>query len=408
MAIIAWFLVVFNLATLVSEFIAGTRARARAGRGVLDAFMSLFARHRRRYGGYVVHIGMVLIFLAFIGNVVKADVDATLAPGQSVELGDYTIRFDGIETIERVDRVEKYANMTLMRNGRVIGDLQPARFDFNDRSNLRDGRPDPMKITSEIRIHSTPVEDLYIAFLQHDEERNAAAFKMVILPFTWWLWFGGVVLIAGTFICMWPDTAPTATRRAAVAGGVEVASVLLTMLVPVLVFGADMKAFAQEPPEHGDEAPPADVIDPALRAHANNLYHQLMTTCEGCAGKTLATASPSCYPSNQDKARITGFLQEGMTEAQILDVFVEERGPTALAVPSGDGALGGLHWMGPVAGILGGIVVVGLVATRWRRDDVGSRPDLTAAVAGAPASPAATVPVDPYLARLRDELSARD
>ena len=408
MAIIAWFLVVFNLATLVSEFIAGTRARARAGRGVLDAFMSLFARHRRRYGGYVVHIGMVLIFLAFIGNVVKADVDATLAPGQSVELGDYTIRFDGIETVERVDRVEKYANMTLMRNGRVIGDLQPARFDFNDRSNLRDGRPDPMKITSEIRIHSTPVEDLYIAFLQHDEERNAAAFKMVILPFTWWLWFGGVVLIAGTFICMWPDTAPTTTRRAAVAGGVEVASLLLTMLVPVLVFGADMKAFAQEPPEHGDEAPPADVIDPALRGHANNLYHQLMTTCEGCAGKTLATASPSCYPSNQDKARITGFLQEGMTEAQILDVFVEERGPTALAVPSGDGALGGLHWMGPVAGILGGIVIVGLVATRWRRDDVGSRPESAAAIAGAQASPAATALVDPYLARLRDELSARD
>jgi cytochrome c-type biogenesis protein CcmH/NrfF len=180
------------------------------------------------------------------------------------------------------------------------------------------------------------------------------------------------------------------------------------LLVPVLVFGADMKAFAQEPAEHGDEARPAEVMDPALRAHANSVFHQLMTTCEGCAGKTLATASPSCYPSNQDKARITGMLQEGMTEAQILEVFVDERGPTALAVPSGDGALGGLHWIGPLAGILGGIVIVGLVATRWRREDVGSRPDLASATAVAQPGATAAVPADPYLARLRDELSARD
>jgi len=367
LSLICWLLVVMNTATVVNEYIRGARARlSKHPDDPIGAFLSLFTKHRRRYGGYLVHLGILMIFLAFTGNALKADADATLRVGESIEVGDYTITFDGLDTRQRPDRIETIAAMTVERNGRVVGELLPSRFDYNDYARLT-GRPDPMKITSEIFIRSTPVEDVYVALLNHDPTTQAAAFKLTVLPFTWWLWFGGLVLIAGTLVCFWPDDdrLKRAYWQARAARRAEQVLLALFVIGPAVFGFGRMNAFADEThPDHGHEDPAPIELTAEQRAVADEAFALIMTTCSGCAGKTLSTASPSCYPSNEDKARIRDLARAGEDLDGILAVFVAERGEASLAVPPREG-FNRLAWLVPFAGVGFTVFALGAVAKRW-------------------------------------------
>lgn len=395
-------LIVYNTIAVGIEYVRGTRARMRAtGSGPLPALIDLFSRHRRRYGGYLVHLGIVMIFLAFCGTAAKVERDVTLQVGQSIDLGDYTVRFDAVSERQGADKREIRGEMTVFRAGREVGHIVPQRYDFNDYAMLAGAEPDPMKVTSEIAIRSTPIEDLYIALLQVDETQQAAAFKMVVLPFTWWFWFGGMVLVAGTFICMWPEEDRVARqywkqRAARVAERAFVATLLIT---PTVMFASQMEAWADEGSgAHGQEhAEDAELVHALTRAQeqvADRAFTLVMTTCDGCAGKSIATASPSCYPSNQDKARIRTMAASGMDLDDILAVFVQERGEVALAVPP-SGGFNRLAWLVPALGFGVGVWLIGRWTRKWT----------AASEANAPAAPAAGP--DPYLDRLEDELAAR-
>ena len=373
LAIVAIVFVVYNFITIVIEFVRGTIARRKTtGDGPIAAMLDLVGRHRRRYGGYLVHTGMIFIFLAFTGNVGKVERDATIRVGETVQLGDYTVRFDGIETFNNRDKREVYADMTLSRGGEEIAILRPARFDFNDYSMLAGDQPDPMKITSEIFIRSTPIEDVYVALLQVDDAEQAAAFKLVVLPFTWWFWFGGLVLIAGTLIAMWPEEDRLARQywRHRVLRRVEGVAVASMLALPCVLFVGQMEAWAQDEAHEHDEHDENGESPEVVIAGDENIeliqeaFSMIMTTCSGCAGKSLATASPSCYPSNQDKARIRDMAGEGMNLDAILGVFVEERGESALAVPPNTG-FNRLAWMVPLFGIGGGIWLIVMWTRRW-------------------------------------------
>lgn len=406
LAILTWSLIVFNSITLGIEFWRGTRARMKsADLDPLSAFQSLLAKQRRRYGGYTVHLGILAIFLAFLGNAVKADVDATLQVGQEVELGDYTVRFDGLETEPKLDKVEIYAALTLLRDGAEVGQLRPARFDYNDYSMLAGEAPDPMKITSEIFIRSTPVEDVYVALLTVDPERELAAFKMVVLPFTWWFWVGGLILVAGTLICMWPeeDRLKKQYWRHRAMRKLEVGALAAVIVVPAVLFVGQMEAWADEaspvevhdPHEGHDHARPTGALTTEQERTAYEAFNLIMTTCSGCAGKSLSYASPSCAPSNADKAVVREMVAEGASLDQVLQHFVDERGEVALAVPP-DSGFNRLVWLIPAAGIAGGIWLLVLWSRKWTH--AGARAERGSE--GADADPE-------YFDQLEDELASR-
>ncbi|MFT4704110.1 MAG: cytochrome c-type biogenesis protein CcmF [Bradymonadia bacterium] len=414
MGIICYALIVFNLVTLTIEFVRGTRARMRAtGADVFSAFSDLLGRHRRRYGGFVVHIGMIFIFLSFIGNVLKADLDTTLSIGDEATFGDYSVRFDSIEERDEIDKRETWATLFLYRDGEQVGTLHPSRFDFNDYAMLAGGRPDPMKVTSEIYIRSTPVEDVYVALLHYDPASGAAAFKLVVLPFTWWFWFGGVVLVAGTMIAMWPETDLVQRDywRSRAARRLQVAALALIIVLPVITFGSVMEAWAQEAEqvavdEHEghdhaeDEREPYNgVLTPDQDRIARRAFELVMTTCGGCAGKSLALASPSCYPSNIDRANIRELVASGSSLDQVLNSFVEERGEVALAVPPNRGS-NRFAWAIPLAGFSGGIMLLGVWVKRWTAASRLPAPQLADVVATDEADKA-------YFDQLDDELAER-
>lgn len=412
LALLAFTLVVFNVATLGVEFHRGTRARMRStGKGWPAAFANLFLRHRRRYGGYIVHLGVTMIFLAFIGNWIKVDRQLVLSVGESVQLADFEVRFDRFDIQERRDHVLFEAVMTLSRNGRTIGTLLPARADFNDYSMLGDRGPDPLQLRSNIFIRSNPLEDVYVALLNFEDGGNAGAFKFTVLPFTWWFWFGGFVLMLGTIVCIWPERERWRLSHAALRRAGHLFAALLASAALLAAGTHDAHAIeptaAPETPNEVLDAVHAD--DPAARdwmrragADAYRAFRLIMTTCEGCAGKTLAIASPSCALSNVDKERIVGLEAQGLSVDEILAVFVEERGQAALAIPPNTG-INRLSWAVPIFLLVFGATLVGVLSRRWSR-----RKDLPDRSAHGPGDMADADEDDPFLQQLRLEVAREE
>jgi cytochrome c-type biogenesis protein CcmF len=209
----------FVTGTIVQEFARGVRARRRMySESLPTAFAHLIARNRRRYGGYIVHAGMVIYFVAFSGMVFKREREATLKPGDSVELtspyGDtYRLTHQGISQYEALNRVVTAAAVEVSRNGRPIGVMSSEKRQHVDSF----GRP-TFEPSTEVAIKSTPREDLYIVFAGAVSGTEEAVYRFTINPLVMWVWIGGVVLVVGGLLTMWPGTGPTGAPRRTQAG----------------------------------------------------------------------------------------------------------------------------------------------------------------------------------------------
>lgn len=193
---------IFVTATIVQEFYRGIQARRRAhGESVVSALMMLFKKQRRRYGGYIVHMGMIFAFLAFSGNALKVEKDVALTLGESVHVGDYTLTYRGLTEKNPPGQLLILANIDVYQNGEFQYQMHPGKARFGDQEMM----------TSEIDIKTTPLEDVYVAFVNAAPKGQSATFKVFIGPFTWWYWVGMVVMMLGAFICLWPSRDAVAT-----------------------------------------------------------------------------------------------------------------------------------------------------------------------------------------------------
>jgi cytochrome c-type biogenesis protein CcmF len=188
---------VFVLGTISQEVWRGVSGRMRAhGEPLGTAFIQLIGRARRRYGGYVVHVGIVLMYLGFTGAGYDVEKEAALSPGEVMEVQSYRLRYERPRM--EVDRNKRmlFTDMTVMdRQDRVIGTASPAKFIY---------RTAPEQPTSEVSIRSRPIEDLYVIMSTVDSQTKRGTFQVKIRPLVAWIWVGGIVLIFGTLIAMWP------------------------------------------------------------------------------------------------------------------------------------------------------------------------------------------------------------
>src|SRR5690348_9304214 len=213
-AVIAIALGGFVTATIVQEFARGTRARHRQyGEAYPVAFGRLIARNRRRYGGYIVHTGIVILFVAFAGMAFKTETEATLRPGESASLrspygATYTFTHLGISQYDALNRQVTAAAVEVRRNGRKIGMLNPEKRQHVDAL----GQP-TFQPSTEPSIMSMLREDLYVVLGGTVNGTEQAVFRFTINPLVWWVWYGGMIVALGGLIVMWPGGSP-ATRRA--------------------------------------------------------------------------------------------------------------------------------------------------------------------------------------------------
>lgn len=198
----------FVTATLVQEYIRGVIARrAATGENPLLAFVNLYRRNGRRYGGYLVHLGIVLIGLAIIGNeFYQHTTNVTLAQGESVSLAGYELVYGGLETREGPNRVEFATPLLVYKQGtnRLIATVEPHRNIYHK---------NPEMPTSEVGLHMSPVEDVYVVLNGWENSGATATFTIYVNPLTMWMWVGGLVLVLGTLLAVWPH--PVAQRREA-------------------------------------------------------------------------------------------------------------------------------------------------------------------------------------------------
>jgi cytochrome c-type biogenesis protein CcmF len=216
-AIVVLSLAGFVLGTIVSEFSRGTRARqTMLHESTTQALGRLVGKNPRRYGGYVVHIGVVLIAIGVAGSsFFKIEKQISLKAGESFAVGRYTLTYNGMKNSEDAHLASQAAVVEVFVNGQQIDTMYPEK-----RLYKKQNQP-----TTEVAIRPTLREDLYVVLGSYDAPSGLATLQVFINPLLSWLWVGGLTLVLGTCITMMPNPAERqafALARASAESGAEV------------------------------------------------------------------------------------------------------------------------------------------------------------------------------------------
>lgn len=223
----------FVTATLGQEFWRGARHRMRKSQeSAVTALATLVQRAKRRYGGYVVHFGVVLMFVGFAGNSFKVEKEVQVTKGETVEIGGYSLRLEGLRFRDDGQKNMVTANLTVMRrdSGAELGTLEPAKWFY---------RKPEEQVTSEVDKLSSLPEDLYVVLGGFDARNQQAALQLKVNPLVNFVWLGCGFLMLGFGIAIWPDrrSAPApALSWARVAPAASAASLLLGFVSAALAF----------------------------------------------------------------------------------------------------------------------------------------------------------------------------
>jgi cytochrome c-type biogenesis protein CcmF len=195
--ILTWALSAFVVATLVQEYGRAIAARMRrAGEGPVEALATLLRRNQRRYGGYIVHLGVVFVFVGLAGAAYNEEKLESIRPGESVTLSDYRLEYLTAKPIPAQHYGGAVARLALYRNEEPLAVMAPER-------RMYWLEQQPASIPS---IHSTLGEDFYV-ILTAVEADGSATLKLHRNPLVNWIWLGGFTFVLGTVAVMWPHSA---------------------------------------------------------------------------------------------------------------------------------------------------------------------------------------------------------
>ncbi len=194
------------LTTIMLEFYRGSVTRSRILRvSLIHGLWDLTMRNKRRYGGYIVHLGVTMIFVGIAGSgAFQKEVSTVLAVGESTRIADYTLNYKGI-----VDQSTDHARIVAAEfevelDGKTIATMFPSKQIYRNQ--------DPV---SEVDIRQTLKEDLYLILAQWDEHQNVTI-KALVIPLVAWIWIGGVVMMIGTLVALGPERMSLTNRSVSV------------------------------------------------------------------------------------------------------------------------------------------------------------------------------------------------
>lgn len=214
-ALLGFWLSTFVSAVTLYEFWRGAQARSRRSQeNLLLALWRLAGRNRRRYGGYIIHLGVVLMAIGIIGiEIFQVETQGTIPQGGEIRLGEYRMTYDSLAIFNTNDgRNVARAEISVFRNDRFVGNLYPRRDYYYESQQ-------PMTIPG---VRSTWEDDFYVLLVDWlPVTAQGATFKVYRNPLVNWMWLGGIVFILGTMVAAWPDkdpeTAPARKRRSNLA-----------------------------------------------------------------------------------------------------------------------------------------------------------------------------------------------
>jgi cytochrome c-type biogenesis protein CcmF len=205
----------FNVAVIVQEFQRGVSARRRSAdkrgepEGLLAALFNLVAKNRRRYGGYIVHLGIICMFIGFVGAAWNLEKEVSMAPGQRTQIGSFDIEYLGTRMCpgnpkcspeEQADLNKRmlFADFEVWQSGKSLGQIHPAKF-FYAKS--------PDGPTTEVSLEQSLRQDLYTVIGTVDPQSKRGTFRFHVNPLVMWIWLGAMVLVTGACVSLWPELA---------------------------------------------------------------------------------------------------------------------------------------------------------------------------------------------------------
>jgi cytochrome c-type biogenesis protein CcmF len=211
-ALISFGFCLFVALTVFFEFFRGARSiAAKNGMNLLYAGVELTHRNTRRYGGYLVHMGIVLMFIGFTGHAFNKADTREMNTGGTMDIGAYQLKMVDLKTGETPVYQWQRATVAVYRGGDFLGTLEPEkRFYMASK-----------QATSEVGIRVRPNEDLYLNFAGMSDDNQRAVIQAYVFPLVSWIWIGGLVLIGGTLICLVPSKIKMQYARTTVVGVIK-------------------------------------------------------------------------------------------------------------------------------------------------------------------------------------------
>jgi cytochrome c-type biogenesis protein CcmF len=212
-ALVSYTLAGFVMTTIGQEFVKGVGARRRMhGESVPLALVRLVARNRRRYGGYIVHLGVVVLFAAFAGLAFKKEYDLSLAPGASFSAVDpynrtWTFTSQGVSRYEELNRQVTAVVLEAKHSGTTSTLIK------SEKRQHVDSRGNPtFEPSTEVGILESLRQDVYLV-LHGVTGEETAEIRITFNPLVWWVWYGGIIMAIGGLIVMWPQATPSGAKR---------------------------------------------------------------------------------------------------------------------------------------------------------------------------------------------------
>jgi len=181
----------FTLAAVAEEFYRGALARGQAKKeNFLVALGNLVWKNKRRYGGYIAHLGVMLVFAGLAGNAFNQEATGHVKTGQEMLVGNYVLKMAGMREGQRENYQFSELYLEAYRNGKLLKTLKPERRLYDER-----------QTTTTVGLYSTPKEDLYVVYGGMTEDSRCEV-KAYVNPLVFWVWFGSALMFLGTLVAL--------------------------------------------------------------------------------------------------------------------------------------------------------------------------------------------------------------
>ena len=215
---------VFVTLTILAEFYRGARVIAtRTGSNIFSSVSQLTMRNTRRYGGYVVHFVMVLVFIGISGTAFNKDKQMDMSAGSEMSIGPYNLYLQNYDTTQAPNYSADRATIDVEKDGRSVMMLYPTRRFY----------PSNQESGTMVAISSTLREDLYVVYAGTNPDTNLPVIHAYLNPLVKWIWLGGAVVVLGTILALLPNrqavmvfTTATVRESAPIPGSTQSAQIL--------------------------------------------------------------------------------------------------------------------------------------------------------------------------------------
>jgi cytochrome c-type biogenesis protein CcmF len=368
----------FVSGTIAQEFWRGARVRRQAtGTDLFTAIVGLVGRNKRRYGGYIVHIGIVLVCLGFAGNGSKQEATPRLKPGDQATVGAFTVRNDRVTVTDDSQKQAVTAQIAVFRDGKQIDTMYPGRSVFR--------KHEDEEARTDVAIRRSLAQDLYLVLTpDFDLATQAVTLQVIVNPLVDWIWLGFGVLAFGTGIALLPERSYSFALAGETARAVATTAVVLVALT---LFGvAPVSAQMHVENATGAIAPVSSPLEQQLR-------HEIGCTCGGCAHEPLTKCT--CSNAQRMRADLRAEIDKGGSHDQIVANLIHLYGSQEFLTAPVNTGFNRLAWLFPWAMGASGAVLVGFAAVKWSKRAPDAEPHVSS--------------VDPALEeRLDDELRNLD